>query len=80
VLGIARNIAVADMERLIRTHLAQTPVDLRVLANARATAVRDWLQNGGKVPRERLFVVEPRLERKADEPPEAGQRVEFLLK
>ena len=80
VLGIARNIPVADMERLIRTHLAQTPVDLRVLANARATAVRDWLQNGGKVPRERLFVVEPRLERKADEPPEAGQRVEFLLK
>ncbi|MFN9807303.1 MAG: DUF748 domain-containing protein, partial [Betaproteobacteria bacterium] len=80
VLGIARNIPVADMERLIRTHLAQTPVDLRVLANARATAVRDWLQNGGKVPRERLFVVEPRLERKADEPPDAGQRVEFLLK
>ena len=80
VLGIARNIPAADMERLIRAHLAQTPVDLRVLANARATAVRDWLQNGGKVPRERLFVVEPRLERKADEPPEAGQRVEFLLK
>ena len=80
VLGIARNIPVADMERLIRAHLALTPVDLRALANARATAVRDWLQNGGKVPRERLFVVEPRLERKADEPPAAGQRVDFSLK
>lgn len=80
LLGIARSIPVADMERLIRAHLALTPVDLRALANARATAVRDWLQNGGKVPRERLFVVEPRLESKADEPPEAGQRVDFSLK
>ena len=80
VLGIARNIPVADMEQLIRAHLAQAPVDLRALANARATAVRDWLQNGGKVPRERLFVVEPRLELKAGEPADAGQRVDFSLK
>lgn len=79
-LGIARNIPAADMERLTRAHLAQTPVDLRALANARATAVRDWLLNEGKVARERLFVVEPRLERKDGEPADAGQRVDFSLK
>jgi hypothetical protein len=61
VLGIARSIPVAEMERLIRAHLAQTPVDLRALANARAAAARDWLENTGKVERERMFVVEPRL-------------------
>jgi uncharacterized protein involved in outer membrane biogenesis len=79
-LGIARNIPAADMEWLTRAHLAQTPVDLRALANARATAVRDWLLNEGKVARERLFVVEPRLERKNGEPADAGQRVDFSLK
>ena len=61
VLGIARNIPVAEMERLIRAHLAQAPVDLRALANARAAAARDWLENNGKIERERMFVVEPKL-------------------
>jgi hypothetical protein len=32
------------------------------------------------VARERLFVVEPRLERKNGEPADAGQRVDFSLK
>jgi hypothetical protein len=80
VLGIARNIPAADMERLTRAHLAKTPVDLRALANARATVVRDWLLTEGKVARERLFVVEPRLARKDGEPADAGQRVDFSLK
>lgn len=61
VLGIARNIPSADKEKLLRAHLAQQALDLRALASARATAVRDWLETTGKVPRERLFVVEPKV-------------------
>jgi hypothetical protein len=61
VLGIASNIPSADKEKLLRAHLAQQALDLRALASARATAVRDWLETTGKVPRERLFVVEPKV-------------------
>lgn len=76
ILGIARSLPVADKERLIRAHLARTPADLRALAQARAAAVRDWLETTGAVPRERLFVVEPRLDAKDG----AAAGVDFSLK
>ena len=50
------------MEALILAHLAVTPEDLRALANQRATVVRNRLEIDGKVPRERLFLVEPKLD------------------
>jgi flagellar motor protein MotB len=52
-----------------------------VLANARAAAVRDHLEQQGKVPRERLFLVEPKIDA-ADEPAAKGTptRVDFSLK
>jgi uncharacterized protein involved in outer membrane biogenesis len=85
VLGIARSLPTAEMERRIRAHLALAPVDLRALANARADAVRTWLETQGKVPRERMFVVEPKLAEsaKADDAMRAAATavgVEFTLK
>ncbi|MDZ7653673.1 MAG: DUF748 domain-containing protein [Burkholderiaceae bacterium] len=87
-LGIARRLPAPEMEQRIRAHLALKPVDLRALANARAAAVRDWLEIQGKVERERMFVVEPRIADGsataggADRPIAAGPatRVEFSLK
>jgi uncharacterized protein involved in outer membrane biogenesis len=82
-LGIARRLPAPEMEQRIRAHLAAKPVDLRALANARAAAVRDWLEVQGKVERERMFVVEPRI---ADDSAASGAtagpatRVEFSLK
>ena len=49
------------MEQLILKHLQAAPEDLRALANQRATVVRNQLESAGKVPRERLFLVEPKL-------------------
>jgi len=57
VIGIAkrprRRDGAADPEVL-----TATPDDLRALANARAAAVRDYLEHTGKVSRDRLFLVE----------------------
>ncbi len=60
-IGIATSIPPAEMETLILANLAVTPEDLRALANQRAAAVRNQLETQGKVSRERLFLVEPKL-------------------
>jgi hypothetical protein len=63
--------------------LANTPVDddaLRLLANARAQAAKEWLTGEGKVPAERIFIVAPRLT--ADGIKDKGRptRADFALK
>lgn len=80
-IGMARTLPAAEMEQLLLDSIVITPSELRVLANARAAAVRDHLERQGKVPRERLFLVEPKI----DAPDEANAkgaptRVDFSLK
>ncbi len=79
-IGIAKTIPVAEMEALIVAHLAVTPEDLRALANQRATVVRNRLEVEGKVPRERLFLVEPKLDAGGIKDSGAKTRVDFSLK
>ena len=50
VIGIAKTIPAPEMEQLILKNLAVTPDDLRALANARATAVRNHLETHGQGP------------------------------
>jgi hypothetical protein len=80
VIGIAKSIPAPEMEQLILKNLTATPDDLRALANARAAAVRDHLEHTGKVPRERLFLVEPRLTAEGIKDKGAATRVDFSLK
>ena len=68
------------MEQLILKNLAATPDDLRALATDRATAVRNHLESDGKVARERLFLVEPKLSASGIEDKGAPTRVDFSLK
>ena len=65
----------ADMEALILSNTEVSEQDLRALAQQRAQAVRDWLAEAGKVPGERIFVLEPKVEAAG----EAGQ-VQFSLR
>jgi hypothetical protein len=80
-VGIARTLPAPEMEQLLLDSIVVTPSELRVLANARAAAVRDHLEQQGKVPRERLFLVEPKIDA-PDEPAAKGAptRVDFSLK
>jgi hypothetical protein len=78
-LGIAKSIPAAEMEQLVMKTVTAGEEDLRQLANDRATAVRDYLGEKGKVPRSRLFLGAPLLDGSGDAklPP---TRVDFSLK
>jgi hypothetical protein len=80
VIGIAKTIPAPEMEQLMLKNLTATPDDLRALATARATTVRNHLENNGKVSRERLFQVEPRLTAEGIKDKGAPTRVDFSLK
>lgn len=79
-VGIARSIPAPEMEALILAHLTVTPEDLRALATQRAATVRNQLEAQGKVSRERLFLVEPRLTAEGIQDKGATTRVDFSLK
>jgi hypothetical protein len=80
VIGFAKTIPAPEMEALIVKNLAVTPEDLRALANQRATIVRKRLETDGKVSRERLFLVEPKLTAEGIQDKGAKTRVDFSLK
>ncbi|MGE5160028.1 MAG: DUF748 domain-containing protein [Betaproteobacteria bacterium] len=80
LIGLAKSIPAPEMEQLILKNLTATPDDLRALATARATAVRNHLEDKGKVPRERLFQVEPKLTAEGIKDKGAPTRVDFSLK
>ena len=79
-IGMAKTLPATEMEALIRASLAVTPEDLRALANQRASAVRNYLEGEGKISRERLFLVEPKLTSDGIKDQGAKTRVDFSLK
>ncbi|MGZ8447736.1 MAG: DUF748 domain-containing protein, partial [Candidatus Deferrimicrobiaceae bacterium] len=59
-LGMAKDLPVPEMEKLMLTHARVTNDDLRRLAEERASAVKERLLRSGKVESERIFLVEPK--------------------
>jgi hypothetical protein len=84
VIGLAKDLPVPEMEKLMLTNATITDDDLRQLAIRRARAVADAIARTGKVGAERVFVLEPKLKVVADEkgaPAGAkASRVDFSLK
>jgi uncharacterized protein involved in outer membrane biogenesis len=79
-IGMAKDLPVPEMEKLMLTHLQVTDDDLRQLAMERASRVRDHLVAMGKVETGRIFLVEPKTL-----PPERKEklrdsRVDFRIK
>ena len=79
-IGMAKDLPVPEMEKLMLTHTRVTNDDLRQLAIARASDVRDRLVLSGKVDVGRVFLVEPKTL-----PPEKKEklrdsRVDFRIK
>jgi hypothetical protein len=68
------------MEQLMFDNLKIQDEDLRLLANQRAQAVKDWLVQVGQVPMERLFLTSPLLGREGLKEDESALRAEFKLK
>ena len=80
VIGIAKDLPVPEMETLMLTHAQTTDEDLRVLANARAQAAKEWLVSEGKVPAERVFLVAPKLSPDGIKDKGKPTRADFTLK
>jgi len=57
LIGLARDLPVAEMEKLMMQHAKASDDDMRLLANQRAQAVRDALLATKLVTTDRLFIV-----------------------
>jgi hypothetical protein len=60
IIGMAKDLPVTEMEKLMLTHIQVTDDNLRQLAVERASHARDRLVAMGKVEPERVFLVEPK--------------------
>ena len=80
VVGMAKTVPAPEMEQLILKNLPASADDLRALATDRAAAVRNHLENSGKVARDRLFLIEPKLTAAGIQDKGAPTRVDFSLK
>ncbi len=61
VIGLAKDLPVPEMEKLMLTNTAVTDDDLRSLALRRARVVADAIAKTGQVSPDRVFVLEPKL-------------------
>lgn len=78
IIGLTKGLPDAEMEQLMLEHTEIHDNDLKVLAENRANAARNWLIENGRIANERIFVVSTH-ETKIDKQ-KAGNRVEFSLK
>jgi len=80
IIGMVKDIPVPEMEKLMYTHLQVTDDDLRLLAQRRARAVKDYLVASKQVEPERVFLVEPKALAPEKKEKQKDSRVVFVLK
>jgi hypothetical protein len=80
LLGMAKDIPVPEMEKLMLTHTEVKESDLRSLAAQRALNVKDAIFKSGKVESERTFILEPRSLSPEKKERLKDSRVELKLK
>lgn len=78
-LGFLKEVPPEEMEKLMLANVTVTPDDLRQLALDRASAVKERLLGEGRVPTERVFLVEPGAPG-VPKPGESLTRAAFTLK
>ena len=80
-IGMAKSLPREEMEKLMLANAPAGDEELRDLANRRAKAVMDWLTGPGKIARERIFLLPPKLAKDDSGPKDAPlYRADFLLK
>ncbi|HQR50370.1 MAG TPA: DUF748 domain-containing protein, partial [Methylophilaceae bacterium] len=80
LIGFAKDLPPAEMEKLILTNITVGEEDLRRLANQRADAVSTWLTKAGSVAAERVFITPPKLNSEGIKDKGKPNRVDFSLK
>lgn len=77
VIGLVKDLPDAEMKKLIITNTTVGNEQLETLARDRATAVRNFLLEKGKLPAERLFLKRDDIYKAPAKEGERGSRVEF---
>jgi hypothetical protein len=84
MIGLAKNLPVEEMEKMLLTHTAVTDDDLRQLGIRRARIVTDTMVKTGRLTPERVFILEPKLKMETGEKEPAAKaklsRVDFSLR
>jgi hypothetical protein len=80
IIGMAKELPVPEMEKLMLTHIQVTEDDLRRLAMERASRVRDRLVAAGKVEPGRIFLVEPKTLSPERKEKRRDSRVDFRIR
>jgi hypothetical protein len=80
IIGMAKTLPAAEMEKLILTNTQVSESDLRLLGSERAENVKEFILESGKVTPDRVFVVEPKSLTPPKKEKALGSRVEFKLK
>ncbi len=80
IIGIAKDLPPAEMEKLMLTHIEVKDDDLRLLASQRALKVKDHILKSNKVEPERIFLVEPKSLAPEKKEKLKDSRVDFRLK
>jgi uncharacterized protein involved in outer membrane biogenesis len=79
-IGMAKDLPVPEMEKLMLAHIQVTDDDLRRLALERASRVRDRLVASGNVEPGRIFLVEPKTLSPERKEKLRDSRVDFRIK
>ncbi len=80
IIGLAKSLPPAEMEKLILTNIEVKDEDLRLLASQRALKVRDVLLKSGDVAPGRVFILEPKSLSPPKKEKMKNSRVDFRLK
>jgi len=80
ILGTAKELPPAEMEKLMLTHIEVKEGDLRSLASQRAMRVKEAILKSGQVEPERIFIVEPKSLAPAKKEKLKDSRVDFRIK
>jgi hypothetical protein len=80
IIGMAKDLPVPEMEKLMLTHIQVTEDDLRSLASQRALNVKNHILKSQKVEQERLFLVESKTLQAEKKEKVKDSRVDFKLK
>ncbi|WP_417069647.1 DUF748 domain-containing protein [Niveibacterium terrae] len=79
LLGLAKSLPVAEMERLLIAHAPVKEAEVRALAQGRASIVKNALLEKG-VPPEQLFVLSPKLGAEPDKAGASALQVDLSLR
>ena len=80
MIGMAKDLPVPEMEKLMLTNQKVTEEDLRALAVDRALVARDYLLQSGQVDHGRVFIVEAKTLAGDKKEGVKNSRVDFKLK